>query len=607
MIKITSIKEQKYKDLAPYKTIHNIRSKLLEVGILTTESNWLHTLEGFYSVTISVDGSSVRTNGKGTTKAYALASAYGELMERLQNFAPFRLSMDFDEGVFSHGDFYYAPDEKSFTVDELLMSKNEWLAWQLDHIKMHTQEITDLLNEWKHISYEDVPSDFTTIPYTNITNQTQSYVPIKMANKMYMSNGMCAGNTRSEALIQGISEVLERYVNQKIIRDRLTPPTIPPDFLDQYPSIVAMISTIENKGNYKVIVKDCSLGKGYPVTCVIFIDLKTSEYFIKFGASPIFEISLERTLTELLQGQNIHKMKGLKEFQVTLPIKSEDDNIINILVNGSGYYPKEMFMNTPSYSWDGFNGFSGESNDELLEQLIQFIEGLGYIILVRDVSFLDFPAYHIIIPGLSEVESFHNCRSIQDFSIYNTIKKQIRQLKPLTSEEIRNLIYLITSRSYHPMANVTTLLGLQLKQNVPWYYSNMALFLVALHLKISDYDNAFKTFNTFLDYTKQSKQQGPILTYYKCVSSYLELRAKEVHNLDLFMLLSTFYPIKVVQRVIDEFQDTTNLFRNLPCLQCFNCDKCGLKDTCLYPGNRDLILKLKSIYLAYDTSTNHVT
>ncbi len=100
MIKITSIKEQKYKDLAPYKTIHNIRSKLLEVGILTTESNWLHTLEGFYSVTISVDGSSVRTNGKGTTKAYALASAYGELMERLQNFAPFRLSMDFDEGVF---------------------------------------------------------------------------------------------------------------------------------------------------------------------------------------------------------------------------------------------------------------------------------------------------------------------------------------------------------------------------------------------------------------------------------------------------------------------------------------------------------------------------
>ncbi|QUI23574.1 YcaO-like family protein [Vallitalea pronyensis] len=596
---MTSIKEQKYKDRAPYTTIHNIRSKLVEVGILTTESNWLHTLDGFYSVTLSVDGTTVRTNGKGTTKAYALASAYGELMERLQNLAPFRLSMDFDEGVFS-GNFYYAPDEKSFSMDELLQFDNEWLAWQLSHTPTHTQEITTILHAWRQISYEDIPTDFIAVPYKNISHHTQSYIPIKMANKMYMSNGMCAGNTRAEACIQGICEIMERYVNQKIIRERITPPTIPDDFLNQYPAIMKMIKSIEVEGHHRVIVKDCSLGKGYPVTCVIFIDLRTAEYFIKFGSSPIFEISLERTLTELLQGQHINKMKGLKDFQVTLPVKSEDDNIMNILVNGSGYYPREIFMHTPSYTWDGFHGFSGESNEEILEQLVSFIEDLGYSLLIRDVSFLDFPAYHMIIPGLSEVESFYHESSIQDYATYNTIKKQIRRLKSLTSEEIRDLIYLITNSTYHPMAQVVTLLGLKLKQPTPWYFNNMALLLVALYLKINDYDHAHKIFNEFLEYTKKSHGSKQMLTYYKCVSSYLELRAKTMDKMAIFMLLTTFYPIKIVQNVIKTFENTEDIFHDLNGLQCFNCHECYLRTVCMYSGNRDLLLKLMSLYQTHD-------
>lgn len=599
MSNITSLKEQKYKDSLPYHTIHKIRSKLLEVGILTTESGWLNSLDGFYSVTVSVHNSSVQTNGKGTTKAFALASAYGELMERLQNFAPFRLSMDFDADVFEHGSFYYTPDEVDLTVHELLNADNEWLDRVMRDSQVDNQSAIPILKKWQGISYEEVPSDYKAIPYRNIKSGAVSYIPIKLASKMYMSNGMCAGNTRAEALIQGISEIFERYVNQKIIRDHLTPPTIPESYLYEYQSIMSMIHRIESQGQFKIILKDCSLGKGYPVTCVIFIDQRTSAYFIKFGASPIFEISLERTLTELLQGQNIHKMKGLKEFHATLPVKDMDENIMNILVNGSGYYPKEMFMDTPTYPWKGFHHISGDTNEAILDQYITFIESLGYNVLVRDVSFLDFPAYHVIIPGLSEVECFDNVISINDYSIYNTIKKQVRRLAKLSPNEVRNLIYLITSRTYHPMADIKTLLGLRLNEQLPWYLSHISLLLVALYLYINDYDNASKSFGSFLDYAKQMYKKGTILTYYKCVNSYLDLRAQDVNQEEIYKLLVTIYPHKIVAKVIQEFENTLTLFKDMPGLNCYNCDTCAYKATCNYPGNRELIIKLKELYGTY--------
>ncbi|MBF8984390.1 YcaO-like family protein [Lutibacter sp. B2] len=92
----------------------------------------------------------------------------------------------------------------------------------------------------------------------------------------------------------------------------MTPPTIPKSYLEDFPKINNMIKQIDSNGNYEVIVKDCSLNKGYPVVCVLYINKDDQTYFIKFGAHPIFEIAVERTLTELFQGQNIKSMKGVK-------------------------------------------------------------------------------------------------------------------------------------------------------------------------------------------------------------------------------------------------------------------------------------------------------
>ena len=78
-----------YKALPPYKTINNIRSILESLDIFTTEYHI--GLNNFYqSCRVLINNGelgqlNIGTNGKGLRTDYALASAYGELMERIQN------------------------------------------------------------------------------------------------------------------------------------------------------------------------------------------------------------------------------------------------------------------------------------------------------------------------------------------------------------------------------------------------------------------------------------------------------------------------------------------------------------------------------------------
>ena len=196
-------------------TINKIRNILNNLGIFPVETGWQNSAESFYSVNLMVQNTNITTNGKGTTYEYALASGYGELMERLQNQSFFRLNADLSPEALQYKGFYYAPDEKYMSINDVLNSGEDWINIQMSRITSNIDK-RELLEKWKLVSYEDAPSDFVTLPYKNLQTGGKSYIPIKMISKMYMSNGMCAGNTMAEALVQGVSEIFERYVNKKI-------------------------------------------------------------------------------------------------------------------------------------------------------------------------------------------------------------------------------------------------------------------------------------------------------------------------------------------------------------------------------------------------------
>ena len=75
----------KHKDRDPQGTVDGIVEMLEQAG-LDTEVRWTsHPSEGLCSNRVTIAGTNIGTNDKGTSEEYCLASGYAEFMERLQN------------------------------------------------------------------------------------------------------------------------------------------------------------------------------------------------------------------------------------------------------------------------------------------------------------------------------------------------------------------------------------------------------------------------------------------------------------------------------------------------------------------------------------------
>lgn len=57
-----------------------------------------------------------------------------------------------------------------------------------------------------------------------------------------------------------------------------------------------------------VEVLDASLGGKFPVTAISLINPNNGTLFVSFGAHPILEVSLERTMSELMQGRGVENL-----------------------------------------------------------------------------------------------------------------------------------------------------------------------------------------------------------------------------------------------------------------------------------------------------------
>ena len=576
-------------------TINNIRNILNNLGIFIVEAGWQNSAEGFYSVNLMIANTNLTTNGKGTTYEYALASGYGELMERLQNQSFFRLNADLKPEALKYKGFYYAPDEKYLSIKDIENSDEDWIKIQLSRIKQKS-DVYELLKKWKLVSYEDISADFVALPYVNLNNDTKSYIPIKMISKMYMSNGMCAGNTMQEALVQGLSEVFERYVNKKILNDKITPPTIPRSYIEKYPRLDSMIKQIESSGNFQVIVKDCSLNEGYPVVGVVFINRDDQTYFNKFGSHPIFEIALERTLTELLQGQNVKNIIGVKEFSFKNHIDDASKNLIGILVNGSGFYPTEFFEQKFSYEFKEFKDVTNYDNKQMFVYLMDMLEKKEFNVFVRNVSYLGFPSYHIIVPGLSEIDEIDDIKSISDYIQYNKIKKHIRNIDNLSHNEIEDIISYFRNANYNNGASITKFLNLPVKNIFPWYYTNVDLFLCALHYKKHDFPKAYESFVRFLNNIQPNLYSNIMIVYYKCVRDYIGTRIDNWDQKYAVNFLSTFYPANIINDVVTDFGNAEQIFNSYGQIKCWNCEECKLRNSCLDDSTEKVYKTLKDRY-----------
>ncbi|MCL2140276.1 MAG: YcaO-like family protein [Dehalococcoidia bacterium] len=573
-----------YKDAEPRETISRIKNILTTNKIYVSESP-MEGFDGIFSVRLTINGSEIGTNGKGVTREAAYASAYAELIERIQNFALYKFMYPAKDHL-SDAPFYYAPDEIAVPVNE----SSDYMKVFATDVALNEISDSDMLAI--HTRYERDNQIFCCIPYINMSTQETVLVPARLCEHIYASNGMAAGNTYTEALVQSISEIFERYANKEIFNGKVIPPEIKLEDINFSPEMREVIHKLSLKGNYTISFRDCSLGLGLPVVGLFFIDRSTGKYFVKFGCHPILSIAAERTITELFQGRDfsrIHTWLNVFTFSTELNYAVVFEGIFR---NGDGIYPYKVFTGANSYNFsDCWCKTKNPDNEVFLSYLLSIIEKNNWNLYHRDVSFLGFPSLHAFIPEISSIICMN--KQYLDKNIrFKQIKGYLLNLERCNKEEMKAVVDFIDNNYYSDYESIKRLTGLPLNANSNFNQTNNLCFKYLLCCRDGEYKRGIENLDKFI---KESYLPLEDLAFYRCLRE--ATYAMHIQNLDINetgLTLNTMFDSELVRRIMSIL-----LYHQFEVFTCPECDSCNSKSACFYPQICHLDTQMTQKYLAW--------
>lgn len=509
------------KDAALEVSIDAFQTKLKKLGFDIEEASWLNPVPNVWSVHIRDKACPLCfTNGKGASKKAALASALGEYFERLSTnyfFADFYLGKSIAEG-----DFVHYPNEKWFplTGDDSLPE---------GILDTRLREFYDPDNALAGSQLIDLQSGneergICALPFTRQSDNQTVYIPMNIVGNLYVSNGMSAGNTANEARVQGLSEVFERFVKNRIIAERISLPTIPNEIMARYPNVVEAVATLEKEG-FPIFCYDASLGGQFPVICVVLFNPQNGTCFASFGAHPDFGVALERTVTELLQGRSL---KDLDVFNApTFDDKevAEQTNLETHFIDSSGLISWDLFKDDADYPFVDWN-FKGTTQEEFAT-LMGIFNQLDAEVYIADYHHLGVYACRILVPGMSDiypVEDLHIANNAMGAHLRHTIITL-----PDSQWEKQDYLALIAQlddEGLDDFTRVRELLGLAVGKDNGWSNLRIGELKSMLALAGGDLDQALAWVEWTQDFNS-SVFTAERANYYRCLHTLLLLSQEE--------------------------------------------------------------------------------
>lgn len=479
------------KDLSLEQTIAQMGGILASLGIKIEVASWRNIVPNVWSVHIR-DAASPKcfTNGKGSSKDSALCSALGEYIERIS--CNYFYNGHFLGEDIGKRDFVHYPDELWFKPGP----RDALPKGLLDEacLKLYNPD-----KELKASHLLDTNSGRTdrgicALPFVRQSDRKTVYFPVSLVGNLFVSNGMSAGNTLAEAQVQCLSEIFERAVKKRIIAEEIALPDVPKSILDKYPKILAGLKELEAKG-FPVLVKDASLGGKYPVMCVTLMNPRTGGVFASFGAHPKFEVALERSLTELLQGRSF---EGLND--VSLPTfnslaVAETNNVVEHFIDSTGVISWKFFSEKHDYEFSAWD-FSGTTNEENA-YLMGILEALNKEVYIAVYDYFGSKACRILVPGYSEIYP------TDDLIWDNTNKalpfrSDILNLHSLDDAELLDLVGRLEESQLDNLTLISELIGVEFDENTAWGQLNVGELKLLSYLALERLEEAKGQVEEFL-------------------------------------------------------------------------------------------------------------
>ena len=598
-------KQQKmhYKDATPQDTLAYISEILSDIGIEFCEHWFEESSIGTHSLRVTVKGTGIGTNGKGVTREFAKASAYAEFLERYQN-QLFDLSCIYADT--SYG-FRHFEDERimnAFEVAELdnTFMRNFYKARGLSQDASLIEKVSVLRTSDKTEEYIfGEPSKREVCPFYNITKKRIEYLPFVLGVLHYGSNGMCAGNSPEEAMVQGLSEILERYVQKLAIKNKLCFPDVPDEVIANYPSIEKIYKKLKAVKGYYVAMKDCSMGGRFPVAALLVSEENSGLFGIKFGSHPDFGIAMERTLTEASQGLDVSQFASGNIVDFNNADVDDVINIYNSFKYGTAQYPYQFLGTKPDFEYAPLPDTSQMTNKEILDGMIGLIESEGFEVWARDVSHLGFPSYCMLVPGMSELFELNDIH-LRAANTRSYLVKYLNQPKYLDERTCRLLIGMLefwsTSKIDNQMRN---LYSYSINFSFPGEEIGLGwLYLSSMcHAFLGDYPGAATRMchlvvairtNTTDEQTELRKN----LTFYSAVYHYLTAMANMNDHEKALFYLRVLFNRELCDRLDYLFCDNKQILtKQYPDHDVSDSEKCIRDRCCDYQVVLDLSRKLK--------------
>jgi len=505
------------KDLPLEETIANMSGVLAELGMKIEIASWRNIVPNVWSLHIRDAHSPMCfTNGKGATKESALASALGEFIERA-NCNHFYNDQFWGEEI-GNAAFVHYPDERWFKPGK----KDALPAGLLDEYSL---AIYNADGELRASHLYDTNSGNTergicALPYVRQSDGEVVYFPTNLIDNLFLSNGMSAGNTLAEAQVQCLSEIFERAVKREILEGEIALPDVPQEVLTKYPGILAGIKGLEDQG-FPVLVKDASLGGEFPVMCVTLMNPRTGGVFASFGAHPSFEVALERSLTELLQGRSFEGLNDLPRPTFESNAVTEPNNFVEHFIDSSGVVSWRFFSAKADYEfveWD-FSGRGENSNVDEAAMLFGILEGMDKEVYMAVYDQLGATACRILVPGYSEVYP------VEDLIWDNTNKAlafrtDILNLHRLDDTALEALLERLEDSELDDYTDIITLIGVEFDENTDWGQLTILELKLLINLALKRFEVAHDLVGAYLQYNENTVERG---LFYQALNVVLEV------------------------------------------------------------------------------------
>ena len=596
------LRKRKYKECEVQDTIAKLLIILNKFDILPRETFYSNPFPQIHSMRVELEKQhgGFGANGKGRTREYCCASAYAEFLERLQNDFFARYSRTIINHIQELHGFYYWPDEEYLDKEGFLSLPDAIIE---DLILYSGASKYDFIDSYFCRLKENGMPGIISVPFFDTLKRQEIFLPINLLYSTIGTNGMSAGNTNSESIFQALCEILERWAASEIYYNRLTPPTIPNEFLRQFIEEYKIIQEIERNKKYKVIVKDFSAQRRIPALGLIIIDENSNSYRLNVGSDTSFQVALSRCLTEIFQG--VSDEKNFDNNLISVP-KTELECFINndgfshvkrfnnfcmFTKNGSGSFPPSLFSDKEDYFFDPEVFTEKESFEEEVKTLVDYFHREGYNVYIRDTGYLGFPAISIYVPQLSSVgrKNVSIDRKSKTFGRIelDKVEASFFDLKTQPKSILRKIAVTLENIEGNP--NVYDLFNVTVPEMANFRIVNKFFFLTILWYSLNEIGNSLKALRKFIE------SQNEYHPYYDVVEKYLALRIKGLRGKCLeekLLLLVHESERDLVQEVLDDMSNPEKALGSLRLPICPKCQQCPISKECLTRNRIKLSIKL---------------